>query len=133
MPTAFPTPDMALTHLLVVADVPESHRWYQQVLGAEPHREYGTSAVLSFNGVWLLLVEGGDPTADKPDITFVPPDPERANHAFTIRVQDCDASHETLKARGARFLTPPYDWGGEIRCFFADPDGHLWEISQLTE
>ena len=83
--------------------------------------------------MWLLLVEGGDPTADKPDITFAPPDPARANHAFTIRVKDCDASYETLKARGAQFLTPPSDWGGEIRCFFADPDGHLWEISQLTE
>jgi catechol 2,3-dioxygenase-like lactoylglutathione lyase family enzyme len=30
------------------------------------------------------------------------------------------------------FLTPPVDWGGEIRCFFRDPDGHLLEISQVT-
>lgn len=132
MPGSFPTSDMALTHLLVVSDVPKSNRWYQEVLGAEPYREYGTSAVLSFNGVWLLLVEGGGPTPDKPDVTFEPPDPKHASHSFTVRVEDCDASYETLKARGAEFLTPPHDWGGEIRCFFADPDGHLWEISQLT-
>jgi len=123
---------MALTHILVVSDVPESNRWYQDVLGAEQYREYETSAVLSFNGVWLLLVEGGDPTPDKPDVVFLPPDARKANHSFTVRVENCQASYETLKGRGAEFLTPPYDWGGEIRCFFADPDGHLWEISQLT-
>lgn len=132
MSDGFPTPDMALTHLLVVSDVAASNRWYQEVLGAEPYREYGTSAVLSFNGVWLLLVERGEPTPDKPDITFSPPDPGLASHSFTVRVGDCEASYSTLKARGAEFLTPPYDWGAEIRCFFPDPDGHLWEISQHT-
>lgn len=128
----FPTPDMALTHILVVSDVPASNRWYRDVLGAEPYREYGTSAVFSFNGVWLLLVEGGGATPDKPDVDFLPPDARKATHSFTVRVEDCQASYDTLKGRGAEFLTPPYDWGGEIRCFFADPDGHLWEISQLT-
>ncbi len=132
MPDSFPTTDMALTHILVVSDVPESNRWYQDVLGAEQYREYETSAVLSFNGVWLLLVEGGDPTPDKPDVVFLPPDARKVSHSFTVRVENCQASYETLKGRGAEFLTPPYDWGGEIRCFFADPDGHLWEISQLT-
>lgn len=133
MSDSFPTPDMALTHILVVSDVPASNRWYRDVLGAEPYREYGTSAVLSFNGVWLLLVGGGDPTPDKPDVVFAPPDSRKVNHAFTIRVEDCQASYETLESRGAEFLTPPYDWGSEIRCFFDDPDGHLWEISQLVD
>ena len=128
----FPTPEMALTHILVVSDVPASSRWYREVLGAEPYREYGTSAVFSFNGSWLLLVEGGDPTPDKPGVVFEPPTARQANHSFTVRVEDCQASYEALKGRGAEFLTPPYDWGGEIRCFFPDPDGHLWEISQLT-
>ena len=31
----FPTPDMALTHILVVADVERSRRWCTDVLGAE--------------------------------------------------------------------------------------------------
>jgi catechol 2,3-dioxygenase-like lactoylglutathione lyase family enzyme len=51
---------------------------------------------------------------------------------LTIRVPDCRAAYETLTARGADFLTPPVDWGGEIRCFFRDPDGHLLEISEVT-
>lgn len=132
VPDGFPTSDMTLTHILVVSDVAASNRWYRDVLGAEPYREYGTSAVLSFNGVWLLLVERGEPTPDKPDVVFTPPNEHEATHAFTIRVEDCRASYDFLTARGAEFLTPPYDWGPEIRCFFPDLDGHLWEISQLT-
>lgn len=123
---------MALTHILVVSDPDESRRWYRDVLGAELYREYGTSVVLSFNGVWLLLVEGAEPTPDKPGVTFAPPESARVSHSFTVRVEDCRASYETLTDRGASFLTPPYDWGGEIRCFFPDPDGHLWEISQVV-
>jgi extradiol dioxygenase family protein len=45
--TDFPTPDMALTHILVVSDIERSRRWYTDVLGARLHREYGgSSAVL---------------------------------------------------------------------------------------
>ena len=128
----FPTPDMALTHILVVADVSRSASWYSDVLGAELFREYGTSAVFSFTGSWLLLVEAGPPTPDKPDLRFAAPDPTAVSHSFTIRVPDCQAAYETLTARGAEFFTPPYDWGAEIRCFFPDPDGHVWEISQIA-
>lgn len=130
----FPTSDMALTHILVVGEVGRSVRWYRDVLGAELYREYGgTSAVFSFAGTWLLLVTGGEPTADKPGITMdVPADAARVDHSFTIRVEDCGAAYDTLRKRGAEFLTPPYDWGAEIRCFFRDPDGHLFEISQAV-
>jgi catechol 2,3-dioxygenase-like lactoylglutathione lyase family enzyme len=50
---------------------------------------------------------------------------------MTIRVPDCRAAYETLKGRGAVFLTPPVNWGSEMRAFFRDPDGHLFEISQV--
>lgn len=130
----FPTPDMALTHLLVVGDIGRATAWYRDVLGAELFREYGdTSAVFSFNGAWLLLVTGGEPTPDKPDVTFAAPgETGVVNHSFTIRVEDCRAAYGELRERGAEFLTPPYDWGAEIRCFFRDPDGHLFEISQAS-
>ena len=49
-----------------------------------------------------------------------------------LRVTDCHAAYEVLRSRGAEFLTPPLDRGGEIRCFFRDPDGHLLEISEVT-
>jgi catechol 2,3-dioxygenase-like lactoylglutathione lyase family enzyme len=126
---------MELTHILVVADLGRSRRWYEGVLGAALHREYGgTSAVFDFNGAWLLLVTGGEPTADKPGLTFEAPAPghTRVGHSFTIRVPDCRAAYETLRSRGAAFLTPPHNWGTEIRCFFRDPDGHLFEISEVS-
>lgn len=131
-PGAFPSDGMALTHLLVVADLERSRRFYTEVLGAAVYREYGgSSVVLAFLGGWLLLVIGGGPTADKPSVSFAPPaDPDRVGHAMTIRVPDCRAAHRTLAARGATFLTPPVDWGGEVRAFFRDPDGHLLEISE---
>jgi catechol 2,3-dioxygenase-like lactoylglutathione lyase family enzyme len=129
----FPTPDMELTHILVVSDLAASVAWYRDVLGAHLHREYGgTSAVFDFNGTWLLVVTGGEPTEDKPGVHMAAPDdPDRIDHSFTIRVEDCRGAYETLLDRGAEFLTPPHDWGAEIRCFFRDPDGHVFEISEI--
>jgi catechol 2,3-dioxygenase-like lactoylglutathione lyase family enzyme len=66
-------------------------------------------------------------------VTFAPPsEPNTVSHSFTIRVPDCRGAYETLRARGAEFLTEPVDWGGEIRVFFRDPDGHLFELSEAT-
>ena len=61
-------------------------------------------------------------------------DPDNVSSAFTIRVQDCERTYMELKSRGAQFLTPPTasDGGGEVRCFFRDPSGHLFEISQVA-
>jgi catechol 2,3-dioxygenase-like lactoylglutathione lyase family enzyme len=124
--------DVAVTHILVVSDPAVSRDFWVNVLGAELYREYGgTSVVLKFAGTWLLLVSGGGPTADKPEVTFEPPaNPDLVSHAMTLRVADCRAAYAALTARGATFLTPPHDWGGEIRCFLRDPDGHLVEISE---
>ncbi len=134
MPSEFPTEGVELTHLLVVADIQRARVFYEDVLGASVFREYGgTSLVLNFQGSWLLLVTGGGPTKDKPNVTFAPPaDPDTVSHELTIRVPDCQQAYEVLTARGAQFLTPPVDWGAEIRCFFRDPDGHLLEISQVV-
>jgi catechol 2,3-dioxygenase-like lactoylglutathione lyase family enzyme len=129
--TGFPDADAALTHILVVADPARSRAWYEAVLGAEVHRAYDTSVVLQLMGSWLLLVEGGAPTADKPTVTLEPPrDPDRRDGLFTIRVADCQAVYEALSARGATFLTPPVRHGAETRAFLRDPDGHLFEISE---
>jgi catechol 2,3-dioxygenase-like lactoylglutathione lyase family enzyme len=124
----------ALTHMLVVADAAVSRDWYVDVLDASVFAEYGgTSVVLDLMGNWLLLVTGGEPSADKPTVTLsVPNDPDRVSGQIIFRVDDCQRTFELLSSRGAQFLTPPLDRGGEIRAFFRDPDGHLFEISQLT-
>ncbi len=127
-----PFKDSELTTILVVSEMQKSKHFYLNILGAELYREYGgNSMVISFLNNWILLVTAGGPTADKPDTHFtVSANSNEISHSFTIRVNDCRQSYEILKGRGAEFITPPYDWGEEIRCFFKDPDGHLFEISE---
>ena len=133
MTAEFPISGMELTHILVVSDLDRAREFYRDVLGASLHGEYGgTSIVFNFNGAWLLVVTGGDPTKDKPGVVFDAPDDQgRVSHSMTIRVPNCRQAYEILEARGAEFLTPPTNWGQEIRAFFRDPDGHLFEISQV--
>lgn len=124
----------ALTHMLVVTDAQASRDWYVDVLDASVYSEYGgTSVVLDLMGSWLLLVTGGGPSPDKPTVSLAPPDdPDRVSAQIVFRVDDCRRTYALLSERGAGFLTAPVDRGGEIRAFFRDPDGHLFEISQLT-
>jgi catechol 2,3-dioxygenase-like lactoylglutathione lyase family enzyme len=132
MTASFPSDGMALTHILVVADIARARTFYRDVLGATVYREYGgTSCVLQAFGTWLLLVTGGGPTPDKPTVIFEQPaDSDRVSHSMTIRVPDARASHATLVGRGAVFLAPLQESEWEIRGFFRDPDGHLIEISE---
>ena len=134
MTEGFPVEGVEATLLLVVSDVTRSCAFYSEVLGATLVREYGgDSAVLDFQGMWLLLVTGGGPTPGKPSVTFdAPADPDRVDHQLTLRVPDCRAAYDTLSERGAVFLAPPVDRGGETRAFFRDPDGHLLEISEVS-
>ena len=117
----------------MVADTYVRRDWYVDVLDASVDGQYGTSVVLQLLGTWLLLVEGGGGTPDKPTVTFAPPaDPDRVASQLIFRVEHCWATYELLRGRGAAFLTEPVDRGGEICAFFRDPDGHLFEISELT-
>jgi len=130
-----PFTNSAFTTILVVSDMSAAKAFYVDVLGASIYREYGgDSTVLEFLSSWILLVTAGEPTEDKPHTHFVPPaDKHRVSHAFTIRVENCQESYEILKERGAEFVTPPYNRGAETRCFFHDPDGHLFEISEYRQ
>ena len=131
----FPTADVELRHLLVVSDYARSLAFYRDVLGATVVREFpGTLCFLNFGGSQILLTVPGGPTQDKPTVTFASlADVDRISSELAIRVPDCAAAYEVLRARGAEFLTPPVDWGYEVRAFFRDPDGHLLELSQTDQ
>jgi len=128
----FPTTGVELRYLLVASDYARSLTFYREVLGARVVRQISdVLCLLSLGGSELLLTVGGDPTSDKPRVTFAPPaDPDTISSELNIRVPDCLAAYEVLRSRGAEFLTPPVDWGYEIRAFLRDPDGHLIELTQ---
>ena len=130
----FPAPaeGILLTHFVVSNDVERSRRFYTEVLGGETVLEGEPSIVALANG-WITINLGGAPTDDKPTVTLEPPsDPDHVSSFLNIRVADIVARYEEWSARGAEFLTPPIDRGGEIRCYMRDPDGHLIEVGQLV-
>jgi catechol 2,3-dioxygenase-like lactoylglutathione lyase family enzyme len=124
----------AVTHMLVVSDIDVSRDWYVNVFDAEVYGEYGgTSVVLDLLGTWILLVTGGPPGEGKPTVTLgAPGDPDRVSNQIIFRVDDCRGTYKLLQQRDVEFLSQPIVRGGEIRAFFRDPDGHLFEISELT-
>ena len=130
----FPAPSegFVITHFIVSRDVERSRLFYTEVLGGEPLLEGEPSIVALSNG-WVTISTGGGPTPDKPTVTLeTPADPDRVSSFMNIRVADIAAVYREWSARGAKFLTPPIDRGGEIRCYMRDPDGHLIEVGQLV-
>ena len=126
-----PTEGIALTYFIVSRDVERSRRFYTEVLGGEAVLEGELSIVALADG-WVTISTGGGPTDDKPEVSLVPPsDPTRSSF-LNIRVADIASVYQQWSARGAKFLTPPIDRGGEIRCYMRDPDGHLIEVGQLV-
>ncbi len=83
--------------------------------------------MLEFLGSWILLVTPGGSTPDKPNTHFLPAqNKDLVSHSVTKRVKDCRESYKILRNRGTEFILPPLDRGAETRCFFLDPDGHLF-------
>ena len=128
VPDDFPTDGVELSYFLVVSDYARALAFYRDVLGATVvHELAGTLGFLNFRGSQILLSAPRGPTKDQPA------DRTSAIGELTIRVSDCSAAYEVLRSRGAVFITPPVEWGDEIRAFFHDPDGHLLEISETRE
>jgi catechol 2,3-dioxygenase-like lactoylglutathione lyase family enzyme len=130
----FPAPKegILLTHFIVSDDVERSRRFYTEVLGGELLWESGPTIVALANG-WVIINPGGGPTPDKPTVTLeTPRDPNRTSAFLNIRVADIAEIYADWTARGAEFLTPPVDFGREIRAYVRDPDGHLIEVGQAT-
>jgi len=131
---AFPAPKegILVTYFVVSNDIERSRRFYTEVLGGELVLDGEPSIVALANG-WVTISAGGGPTDDKPGVTLeAPPDPNRVSGFLNVRVADINAIYADWTTRGARFLTPPIDHGGEIRCYLRDPDDHLIEVGQLT-
>lgn len=131
----FPAPasGLLLTHQLTVLSYPRSRGFYRDVLGGVVVMESPPFGLLRLANGWIALSESAEPATDQPGLTVAPPaDPSRLEGFMNLRVADIAACYEEWRSKGAEFLTPPEDRGGEIRCYMRDPDGYLIEVGQST-
>jgi lactoylglutathione lyase len=130
----FPIPEegFLLTHFLVVADQDRSREWYQKVFGAEVLVDR-SPVILKAANSWIILNEGGGPTADKPDVVLeTPANPNRVSAFLNVRVADIHEMQQKWRQVGVELLTDPAEFTHEIRAYLRDPDGHLIEVGQST-
>ena len=128
-----PKEGIALTYLVVSSDVARSRQFYTDVLGGEAVVATDNFSIVAIANGWVTITAPGGPTPDKPTVTLEPPtELNRVAGFVNVRVANIRAVYDEWRDRGAQFLTPPIDHGGEIRCYMRDPDGHLIEVGQLA-
>lgn len=135
VPVPVPEEGLLLTHLVVAGDVAETSRFYSELLGGEiVYQAPGAPTFVKLANSWVLVVAGGGPTPDKPEITLQPPaDATRFDAFMNIRVADIASVYDEWSRRGVEFLTPPLDnHGYELRCYIRDPDGRIIEVGEFT-
>lgn len=112
---------------LLVRDVEESVRWYQEVLGLE--RMHGAAwgnfpAVVGTGGTALALFPVGSPTPKPPPGR----DTICMRHvAFRVDSQNFRSAQDDLKRRGIAFGFQDHQIAHSI--YIRDPDGHELEIT----
>ena len=117
---------------LGVVDLAASRRFYEQGLGWKVSSASNDSIVFIDMGGVVLGLYGRDELADDAQL------PHRAPGAFggfalahNVRTQeDVDRVIAEAQAAGATILKAPEKvfWGG-YSGYFADPDGHPWEVA----
>jgi hypothetical protein len=117
---------------LGVADVARSTAFYE-ALGweASPASVPGDVTFFRTGGAILALWGAGDLAADT--LAEGVPGPGFRGVAQAINVgseAEVDAAFEAAAAAGAAIVKPPVrtEWGG-YSGYFADPDGHAWEVA----
>ncbi len=115
---------------LFVDDIDDSKAFYRKVFAPEIVYEDAVSAVMTFGGIMVNLLQA----SEAPDLVTprpVAPSVSGSRILLTIRVEDVNATHADLIERGVTFLNGPIDrpWGRRTAAF-ADPSGHAWEIAQ---
>lgn len=106
---------------LFVEDLDRTADFYVDVLGFEPETRSARARMLRAGEFRLLLHIGGST-------------PDEQNLHLHLAVNDVDAFHREVSARGAAPEGPPETkpWG--LRSFeLRDPSGYLWEFVQEVE
>lgn len=114
---------------LGVSDLDRSKRFYCDVLGWKPFQDTGGIVMYKLNGMVLSLF----PQHELAEDAQVTNDGKGAR--FTLAqclrsTEEVNAFFAHIKAHGVTITKMPEKvfWGG-YSGYFADPDGHLWEIA----
>jgi catechol 2,3-dioxygenase-like lactoylglutathione lyase family enzyme len=107
-----------------VADLARSKRFYGEVLGWTLQTDEPGVAGFAFGNSYLIALErsGGAPRA-----AAAPGGIE-----VEVLVDDVDAEHARLEARGVAVGDVCDRPWGERNFSFSDPDGHVWSYGQST-
>ena len=123
------TPQRVTLITLGVAD-PDRARAFYAALGWTPAEETGTVVFYQMNGLVLGLFGLSDLAADQGR-----PEAALGTGAMTLAQNfateaEVDAAYAAALAAGATPLKAPQKvfWGG-YSGYFADPDGHVWEMA----
>lgn len=122
---------------LGVADLERSRRFYEEGLGWHRGNRHKEVVFFQLPGAVLALFSRSALAAD----AGLPPDTAEGGGfggialAYNARSrEEVDAVMAEAEAGGARILKPAQDafWGG-YSGYFADPDGHPWEVAWNPE
>lgn len=119
---------------LGVKDLEKATRFYEEGLGLNRLAFEGEITFFSLRGTWLALYPKDGLAKD----AFGDNAPQACQCGFAgmtlahnVRSkEDVHAVLDEAVAAGATLVKPPQDvhWGG-YSGYFADPDGHLWEVA----
>jgi catechol 2,3-dioxygenase-like lactoylglutathione lyase family enzyme len=122
---------------LTVADIARSRDFYGRLLGFREEPEMKLPAAMGVVGDARYGFRAGATTIKLwsygPDVPTATGAPARRTgiRLVTAFVDDVDAAHEALRARGVAIRVPPHDIEGLSRVMFlADPDGNWIELAQ---
>ena len=118
---------------LGVSDLPRSTAFYRDIFSTPPITQYEGVTFIPLPGVWLSLYPLDKLAEDiGEEVKLPPPGSFRGfTLAYNARSKDEIARIFSLAATaGAHIAKAPQDtfWGG-YSGYFADPDGHCWEIA----
>ena len=115
---------------LGVADLERARRFYEDGLGWRRGNDHPEVAFYQIGGAVLALF-GRDALAADARVAAAGSNFGGVALAYNTRTrEEVDAVLAEAEAAGATILKPAEDafWGG-YSGYFADPDGHLWEIA----
>jgi catechol 2,3-dioxygenase-like lactoylglutathione lyase family enzyme len=123
-----------VTHFFTVKDQQKSQDFYVRILCGNVIKPENPCYIKLVNS-WLILISGGGPTPDTPEVILeTPQDPNTTSSFLNLRVADNWKCYKDRSAKGAVFLTDPLDnHGWEWRCYVRDPNGYLIEAGQYTQ